>query len=64
MLPCPHNLAAWQCAYYVHFIYAGALCQNKGREKLSEKADKKYCGECPEECDGHEVDKRFKRMQE
>ena len=61
MKSCPHNLAAWQCTYYVHFIYTGALCQNKDREKLNEKEDKDYCGERPEDCRGHEVDKRFER---
>ncbi len=59
MKPCPHDLAAWQCTYYV-WCAGYRLCQDKRRRKLSEEEDKKYCNLCATDCDGYEIDKRFK----
>ncbi len=58
MLPCPHNLAAWQCTFYV-FCAGQRLCQDKRRLKLSKEQDEKYCGFDTANCDGYEIDKRF-----
>lgn len=64
MNPCPHGVAAWKCAYYVHYIYSGKLCQNKERDKLTDKEDTEFCGLSAQQCQGYEIDKRFKGLQE
>jgi len=61
MKPCPHDLAAWQCTYYVHCA-GHRLCQDKRRAKLDEEQDLEYTSLEYITCEGFEVDKRFKSV--
>ena len=57
MQPCPHNLTAWQCTYYV-FCAGYKLCQDKRRKQGDED---EYCGKTVDDCKGYEIDKRYKQ---